>query len=54
MPRGKIGRARPDRKTIDFEIARLRDLDVGALRPLQQFSVFRSEVRVVRNELHDL
>jgi hypothetical protein len=32
MPRGKIGRAQPDRKTIDVEIARLRDLDVGALR----------------------
>src|SRR5215470_9358222 len=30
MPRGKIGR--PDRKAIDIEIARLRDLDVGALR----------------------
>jgi hypothetical protein len=32
MPRGKIGRARPDRKTIDVEIARLRELDVAALR----------------------
>jgi hypothetical protein len=32
MPRGKIGRARPDSKAIDVEIARLRDLDVGALR----------------------
>jgi hypothetical protein len=32
MPRGKIGRAPPDRKPIDVEIARLRDLDVGALR----------------------
>jgi hypothetical protein len=32
MPRGKIGRARPDRKAIDVEIARLRELDVGALR----------------------
>ena len=32
MPRGKIGRARPDHKTIGVEIARLRDLDVGALR----------------------
>jgi hypothetical protein len=30
MPRGKIGR--PYRKAIDVEIARLRDLDVGALR----------------------
>ena len=32
MPRGKIGRARPDRKTIDVEIARLRELDVAVLR----------------------
>src|SRR2546428_13026509 len=32
MPHGKNGRARPDRKSIDVEIARLRDLDVGALR----------------------
>jgi hypothetical protein len=32
MPRGKIARARPDSKAIDVEIARLRDLDVGALR----------------------
>jgi hypothetical protein len=32
MPRGKIGRTRPDSKAIDVEIARLRDLDVGALR----------------------
>ena len=32
MPRVKIGPAQPDRKTIDVEIARLRDLDVGALR----------------------
>jgi len=32
MPRGKIGRAQPDRKTIDVEIARLRELDVAALR----------------------
>ena len=32
MPRGKIGRARPDRKTIHVEIARLRELDVAALR----------------------
>jgi DUF2924 family protein len=32
MTRCKIGRARPDRKTIDVEIARLRDLDVAALR----------------------
>jgi hypothetical protein len=32
MPRGKIGLARPDHKTIDVEIARLREVDVGALR----------------------
>ena len=32
MPRGKIGRARQDSKAIDVEIARLRDLDVAALR----------------------
>jgi hypothetical protein len=32
VPRVRIGPAPPDRKTIDIEIARLRDLDVGALR----------------------
>ena len=32
MPRVKIGPALPDRKTLDVEIARLRDLDVGGLR----------------------
>ena len=32
MPRVKIGPALPDRKTLDVEIARLRDLDVGELR----------------------
>ena len=32
MPRVKIGPAQPDRKTLDVEIARLRDLDVGSLR----------------------
>lgn len=32
MPRVKIGPALPDRKTIDVEVARLRDLDVVALR----------------------
>jgi hypothetical protein len=32
MPRVKIGPAIPDRKTIDVEVARLRDLDVGELR----------------------
>lgn len=32
MPRVKIGTAQPDHKTIDVEIARLRDLDVTSLR----------------------
>jgi hypothetical protein len=32
MPRVKIRRTPPDRKTLDVEIARLRDLDVGELR----------------------
>jgi Protein of unknown function (DUF2924) len=32
MPRVRIGPAIPDRKTLGVEIARLRDLDVGALR----------------------
>ena len=32
MPRVKVGPASLDRKTLDREIARLRDLDVGALR----------------------
>src|SRR5262247_1113949 len=32
MPRAKNGRVQADRKTLDVEIARLRDLDVGALR----------------------
>ena len=32
MPRVKIGSAIPDRKALDGEIARLRDLDVSALR----------------------
>jgi hypothetical protein len=32
MPRVKIGPAIPDRKALDVEIARLRELDVGALR----------------------
>ena len=31
MPRVKIGSAPPDRKTLDVEVARLRDLDVGGL-----------------------
>jgi hypothetical protein len=32
MPRVRIGPELPDRKTIDVEIARLRDLDVGQLQ----------------------
>jgi len=32
MPRVKVGPAPPDRNTLDIEIARLRDLDVGGLR----------------------
>ena len=32
MPRVKIGRTPPHRKTLDVEIARLHDLDVGELR----------------------
>jgi hypothetical protein len=32
MPRVKIGPAQPDRKTIDIEIARLRDLDLCDLQ----------------------
>src|SRR5258705_4700232 len=32
MPRVKIGPAIPDRKSLDVEIARLRDLDVAELR----------------------
>ena len=32
MPRVKIGPALPDRNSLDIEIARLRDLDVGELR----------------------
>src|SRR5215510_552770 len=30
MPRAKNGRVQPDRKALDVEIARLRELDVGA------------------------
>jgi hypothetical protein len=40
MPRVKIGPAMPDRKSIDVEVARLRDLDVGALRA-RWHTVFR-------------
>src|SRR5438046_9775067 len=32
LPRVRIAPARPDRKTLDGEIARLRDLAVGGLR----------------------
>jgi len=32
MPHAKNGRVQPDRKAVDVEIARLRELDVGALR----------------------
>ena len=32
MPRVKIGPVLPDRKSLDVEITRLRDLDVGELR----------------------
>jgi Protein of unknown function (DUF2924) len=32
MPRTKNSRFQPDRKALDVEIARLRELDVGALR----------------------
>ena len=40
MPRVKIGPALPDRKTLDVEIARLRDLDVSELRA-RWHTVFR-------------
>src|SRR5947208_5969458 len=42
MPRVKVGPALPDRKMLDVEIARLRDLDVGALRARWQ-NVFRRQ-----------
>jgi hypothetical protein len=32
MPHAKNGRVQPDRKAVDVEIARLRELDVDALR----------------------
>ena len=32
MPRVKVGPALPDKKTLDIEIARLRDLDVRGLQ----------------------
>ena len=40
MPRARTGPALPDRKTIDVEIARLRDLDVGDLQS-RWHTVFR-------------
>jgi hypothetical protein len=40
MSHVKIGPAIPDRKSLDVEIARLRDLDVGALRA-RWHTVFR-------------
>jgi hypothetical protein len=40
MPRTRIGPALPDRKTIDVEIARMRDLDLGNLRA-RWHTVFR-------------
>jgi Protein of unknown function (DUF2924) len=40
MPRVVIGPALPDRASLDNEIARLRDLDVGGLRA-QWHTVFR-------------
>jgi hypothetical protein len=40
MPRVKIGPALPDRKSLDVEIARLRDLDIGDLQSRWQ-TVFR-------------
>ena len=41
MPRIKIGPAPPDRKSLDVEIARLRDLGVGELRIRWQNSIGR-------------
>jgi hypothetical protein len=40
MARVKVGSALPDRKTLDVEIARLRDLDIAALQARWQ-NVFR-------------
>jgi hypothetical protein len=42
MPSVKIGPALPDRKTLDVEIARLRDLDVHDLRA-RWHTVFRRQ-----------
>jgi hypothetical protein len=43
MPRVRIGPAEPDRKTLEIEIARLRDLDVVGLRNRWQ-TVFGRQV----------
>jgi hypothetical protein len=42
MPRVKVGAAASDRKLIDVEIARLRDLDLKALRARWQ-TIFRRQ-----------
>jgi hypothetical protein len=42
MPRVKIGPALPDSKTLEIEIARLRDLDLGGLQARWQ-TVFRQK-----------
>ncbi len=42
MPRVKVGAAGSDRKPIDVEIARLRDLDIEALRVRWQ-TIFRRQ-----------
>ena len=42
MPRVKVGAAGSDRKTIEVEIARLRDLDLGDLRARWQ-TIFRRQ-----------
>src|SRR5437763_1856103 len=40
MPCVRIGTAMPDRKTLDIEVTRLRDLDIGDLRA-RWHTVFR-------------
>jgi hypothetical protein len=42
MPRVKVGAAGSDRRKIDIEIARLRDLDLGELRARWQ-TIFRKQ-----------
>src|SRR5262249_4294664 len=49
MPHAKNGRLQPDRKTIDIEIARLRDLDVAALRA-RWHTVFGPTMRIYGEE----